>query len=104
MGFNTCKNLAHPPATRRPPRLERPILAQPPTLTTVTTFCRSSETREPPRDHCSSTLPWLPAGEFNRLNKISSAYESPETLNNQDESHCYPPLLPRYRRRRASSS
>ena len=104
MGFNTCKNLAHQPATRRPSRLERPILAQPPTLTTVPTFRQRSETTEPPRDHRSSTLSCLPVGEFNRLNEISSAYESPETLDKQDESHRYPPLHPRYRRRRASSS
>ncbi|KAF2542043.1 hypothetical protein F2Q68_00032922 [Brassica cretica] len=84
MGFNTCKNLAHQPATRRPPRLERSILAQPPTLTTVPTFRRRSETTKPLRDHRSSTLPCLPVGEFNRLNEISSAYESPETLDKQD--------------------
>ncbi|CAN6919057.1 unnamed protein product [Brassica oleracea] len=62
------------------------------------------ETTEPPRDHRSSTLPCLPVGELNHLNEISSAYESPETLDKQDESHRYPPLHPRYRRRRASSS
>ncbi|CAF1818000.1 unnamed protein product [Brassica oleracea var. botrytis] len=104
MGFSTCKNLTHQPATCRPPRLERPILAQPPTLTTVPTFRRRSETTEPPRDHRSSTLPCLPVGEFNRLKEISSAYESPEILDKQDESHHHPPLHPRYRRRRASSS
>ncbi|KAH0861344.1 hypothetical protein HID58_089605 [Brassica napus] len=32
MGRDTCTNPAHQPTTRRPPRLERPILAQPPTL------------------------------------------------------------------------
>ncbi|KAH0933838.1 LOW QUALITY PROTEIN: hypothetical protein HID58_010955, partial [Brassica napus] len=35
---NTRKNLAHPPATCRPPQLRPPILAQPPTLSTVTPF------------------------------------------------------------------
>ncbi|WZY76057.1 hypothetical protein YC2023_022441 [Brassica napus] len=43
MSFTTCKNLVYQPATRRPPRLGRPILAQPPILTTVTTFRRSSK-------------------------------------------------------------
>ncbi|CAN6991711.1 unnamed protein product, partial [Brassica rapa subsp. trilocularis] len=35
---NTRKNLAHLPATCRPPQLRPPILAQPPTLSTVTPF------------------------------------------------------------------
>ncbi|KAG5409459.1 hypothetical protein IGI04_005778 [Brassica rapa subsp. trilocularis] len=43
MSFTTCKNLVYQPATRRPPRLGRPILARPPILTTVTTFRRSSK-------------------------------------------------------------
>ncbi|KAH0942405.1 hypothetical protein HID58_002042 [Brassica napus] len=80
------------PATCRPPRLRRHILAQPPTLPTVTTFRRSSKTTEPPQDHRSSTPPCLPVGEFNRLNEISSANESPETLDKQDENNRYPPL------------
>ncbi|KAF2534014.1 hypothetical protein F2Q70_00032004 [Brassica cretica] len=62
---STCKNLVHPPATCRPPQLSRPILAQPPTLSTVTTFRRNSEPTEPPR-HRTSATPCLPVGEFNQ--------------------------------------
>ncbi|KAG2334739.1 hypothetical protein Bca4012_000207 [Brassica carinata] len=58
-------NLVHPSATCRPHQLSRPILAQPPTLSTVTTFRRNSEPTEPPR-HRTSATPCLPVGEFNR--------------------------------------
>ncbi|KAF3573412.1 hypothetical protein F2Q69_00061800 [Brassica cretica] len=62
---NTCYDLDDPPSTCRSPQLSRPIHAQPPTLSTVTTIRRSSEPKEPPR-HRISTPPCHPAGEFNR--------------------------------------
>ncbi|KAG5405715.1 hypothetical protein IGI04_011834, partial [Brassica rapa subsp. trilocularis] len=72
---NTCKNLAHQPTTCRPPRLSRPILAHPPTLSTVTTLRRNSETTEPPR-HQSSATPCLPVGEFNQLETITTTQKT----------------------------
>ncbi|CAN6897783.1 unnamed protein product, partial [Brassica oleracea] len=59
---NTCYDLDDPPSTCRSPQLSRPIHAQPPTLSTVTTIRRSSEPKEPPR-HRISTPPCHPAGE-----------------------------------------
>ncbi|KAH0884195.1 hypothetical protein HID58_060291, partial [Brassica napus] len=97
-GLNTCKNLGHQYDTRRPPRLDRNLFAQPPKLTTDNLRLKSFQ-----RNHSHSTPFCLHAGEFHRSNEISSDYVSPQTLDRRAENHCYPPLVRPCRCRRASS-